>query len=62
MQDYGKPYKELDALEGGIVDVKVTHETKPNRYDSAKDTLTLTAAQVNGLALVCGAPLGGEHF
>ena len=52
LEDYGKPYKELDALQQGIVDVKVAHETKPNRYDAAKDTLMLTAAQVNGLEQV----------
>ena len=48
-QDYGKAYSELDDLQKGIVDVKTTHETKPNRYDAATDTLTLTAAQIEGL-------------
>ena len=48
-KDYGKPYNSLDDLQQGLVDVKTTHETKPNRYDAAKDTLTLTAAQVEGL-------------
>ncbi|MBW2613208.1 MAG: cbb3-type cytochrome c oxidase subunit I, partial [Deltaproteobacteria bacterium] len=52
LEDYGKPYKELDGLEKGIIDVKTTHEIKPNRYDSANDTLTLTDAQVKGLERV----------
>ena len=47
--DYGKAYNELDDLQKGIVDVKIAHETKPNRYDAASDTLALTAAQVEGL-------------
>ncbi len=51
-QDYGKPYSELDAVQKGLVDVKITHEIKPNRYDAASDTLTLTAAQVEGLKRV----------
>ena len=49
LEDYGKPYQDLDDLQKGIVDVKVAHETKPNRYDAPKDTLVLTAAQVQGL-------------
>ena len=48
-KDYGKPYNSLDDLQQGLIDVKTTHETKPNRYDAAKDTLTLTASQVEGL-------------
>ena len=48
-RDYGKPYKDLDDLQKGIIDVNIKHETKPNRYDAAKDTLTLTAAQIEGL-------------
>ena len=48
-KDYGKAYNDLDDLEKGLIDVKITHETKPNRYDAATDTLTLTAAQVDGL-------------
>jgi len=48
-QDYGKPYKDLDDLQKGLIDVKIAHETKTNRYDAASDTLTLTAAQVEGL-------------
>ena len=50
--DYGKPYNDLDDLEKGIIDVKTRHEIKPNRYDAAQDTLTLTAAQVEGLKRV----------
>jgi len=48
-KDYGKLYNELDDLQKGIIDVKTKHEIKPNRYDAAKDTLTLTAGQVEGL-------------
>ena len=48
-QDYGKAYSDLDDLQKGLVDVKIAHETKPNRYDAASDTLVLTAAQVEGL-------------
>ena len=48
-KDYGKPYNDLDDLQKGIIDVKTKHETKPNRYDAATDTLTLTDAQVKGL-------------
>jgi len=51
-KDYGKPYNDLDDLQKGIIDVKIKHEIKPNRYDAAKDTLTLTAAQVEGLKRV----------
>ncbi|MBT4365516.1 MAG: nitric-oxide reductase large subunit, partial [Desulfobacteraceae bacterium] len=51
-KDYGKPYKDLEALEKGIIDVKIKHETKTNRYDAATDTLILTAAQINGLQKV----------
>jgi nitric oxide reductase subunit B len=51
-KDYGKPYSGLDALQKGIIDVKTKHETKTNRYDAAKDTLTLTAAQVEGFERV----------
>jgi nitric oxide reductase subunit B len=45
-KDNGKPYAALDAMQKGIIDVKTKHEAKTNRYDAAKDTLTLTAAQV----------------
>jgi nitric oxide reductase subunit B len=51
-KDYGKPYNDLDDLQKGIIDVKIKHETKPNRYDADKDALTLTAAQVEGLKRV----------
>ena len=51
-KDYGKPYNDLDDLQKGIIDVKTKHEVKPNRYDAAKDTLTLTTAQVEGLKKV----------
>jgi len=48
-KDYGKAYKDLDDLQKGLVDVKIAHETKTNRYDAASGTLALTAAQVEGL-------------
>jgi nitric oxide reductase subunit B len=51
-KDYGKTYDKLDDLQKGLIDVKTKHETKTNRYDAAKDTLTLTAAQVEGLERV----------
>jgi len=51
-QDYGKPYADLDDLQKGIIDVKIKHEAKTNRYDPQKDTLTLTAPQVQGLERV----------
>jgi nitric oxide reductase subunit B len=48
-KDHGKSYNDLDDLQKGIIDVKTKHEIKPNRYDAATDTLTLTDAQVEGL-------------
>ena len=51
-KDYGKPYGDLDKLQQGMIDVKIQHETKPNRYDASKDELTLTAAQVEALKRV----------
>ncbi len=53
-KDYGKAYNDLSDLEKGLIDVKTTHETKPNRYNAETDTLTLTAAQVKGLERVKG--------
>ena len=50
--DYGVLYQDLDKLQKGLIDVKTTHEIKPNRYDPATDTLTLTDAQVKGLERV----------
>lgn len=47
-QDFGKTYDRLSEVERGMIDVKVKHEIKPNRYDPASDTLTLTPAQVEG--------------
>ena len=52
LNDYGKMYQDLDDLQKGLIDVKTTHEIKPNRYDPATDTLTLTAAQTKGLERV----------
>ncbi len=51
-KDHGKPYGDLTGLEKGIIDVKIKHETKTNRYDAAKDTLVLTEAQVEGVTRV----------
>ncbi len=51
-KDYRKSYNDLDDLQKGIIDVKTRHEIKPNRYDAATDTLTLTDAQVDGLMRV----------
>ena len=50
--DYGVLYQNLDKLQKGLIDVKTTHEIKPNRYDPDTDTLTLTDAQVKGLERV----------
>jgi len=48
-KEYGRSYADLNEIERGIVDVRTKHEIKPNRYDSATDTLTLTPFQVEGL-------------
>lgn len=48
-RDYGKSYSELDDLQRGLIDVKIKHEAKPNRYDPTTDTLQLTAPQIEGL-------------
>jgi nitric oxide reductase subunit B len=50
--DYGVVYQELDDLQKGLINVKTTYEIKPNRYDPATDTLTLSDAQVKGLERV----------
>jgi nitric oxide reductase subunit B len=50
--DYGVAYQDLDKLQKGLIDVMTTHEIKPNRYDPATDTLTLTDGQVKGLERV----------
>jgi nitric oxide reductase subunit B len=49
LQDYGKPYADLDPLQKDLVDVKVRNEVKTNRYDPSKDTLTLTTGQARAL-------------
>jgi len=51
-QEYGKPYAQLDEIQKEIADVRTKNEIKTNRYDSATDTLTLTAAQVEALKAV----------
>jgi nitric oxide reductase subunit B len=49
VQDYQKSYRELDNLQKAVIDAKTIDEIKSNRYDPAKDTLTLTAAQAQSL-------------
>ncbi|MEK7827046.1 MAG: hypothetical protein AAB299_04800, partial [Thermodesulfobacteriota bacterium] len=49
MQDYQKSYPQLDNLQKAVIDAKTIDEIKTNRYDSAKDTLTLTVAQAQSL-------------
>ncbi|MHC4105340.1 MAG: nitric-oxide reductase large subunit, partial [Planctomycetota bacterium] len=51
-KEYSKSYAQLDGIHKEIVDVKTKNEVKTNRYDAAKDTLTLTAAQVEALKAV----------
>ena len=48
-QEYGSPYNGLSDLQKELIDVKTKNELKTNRYDPATDTLTLTAAQAEGL-------------
>jgi nitric oxide reductase subunit B len=52
MEEYSLPYEDLDDLEKELISVKVKREIKTNRYDEARDTLTLTNAQVQGLEKV----------
>ncbi len=49
IQEYGRPYGQIDSLPKELIDVKVKKEIKTNRYDPEKDTLTLTSAQVKAL-------------
>ena len=53
-QEHGKAYKDLEGIEREIIDLKTTREIKENRYDPAKDQLTLTAAQTAALEWVAG--------
>ncbi len=48
-KEYGMAYADLNEIDKGIVDVRTKHEIKPNRYNPATDTLTLTPFQVEGL-------------
>src|SRR3972149_6965384 len=48
-QDYQKSYRQLDDLQKAVIDAKTQNEIKTNRYDSSKDTLTLTVAEVQAL-------------
>ncbi|MEW6348136.1 MAG: cbb3-type cytochrome c oxidase subunit I [Thermodesulfobacteriota bacterium] len=49
LKDFKKPPADLADLDRKILTVKVTDEVKTNRYDPAKDTLTLTPAQTKAL-------------
>ncbi len=51
-EEYGKSYRDLDVLRKELVDVKAKSEIRTNRYDAAKDTLVLTARQVEALDAV----------
>ena len=50
--EYGKEYENLEEMERKIVDLKVKHDIKENRYDEATDTLTLSAGQVKALQVL----------
>ncbi len=52
LDKYQKPYKDLDEFQRGAVDMVAQKQAKTNRYDAAKDTLSLTAAQAYALAQV----------
>ncbi|HJV17669.1 MAG TPA: nitric-oxide reductase large subunit, partial [Bacillales bacterium] len=49
---YGKKYSELSADQKSAIKANVIKEMRKNRYDSSKDTLKLTDAQVAGLKKV----------
>jgi nitric oxide reductase subunit B len=51
-EQFGKSYASLNTDEKAIIKNKVMTEMRQNRYDSSKDTLKLTDAQVNGLKKV----------
>ncbi|MGQ9653184.1 MAG: nitric-oxide reductase large subunit, partial [Thermodesulfobacteriota bacterium] len=51
-QQHGRPFRELDPFQKKVIGLKTVEEMKGNRYDPAKDTLTLTEAQVAALAKV----------
>ena len=44
-QEHGKAYKDLEGIQKEIIDLKTTREIKENRYDPAKDQLTLSPGQ-----------------
>jgi nitric oxide reductase subunit B len=52
VREYGKSYQQIDDLQQEFIDVRTKRELRTNRYDSEKDTLTLTAAQVKALEQV----------
>ncbi|WP_223593400.1 nitric-oxide reductase large subunit [Neobacillus bataviensis] len=51
-EKYGKTYASIAADEKTIIKNKVIKEMRKNRYDSSKETMKLTAAQVFGLEKV----------
>lgn len=51
-KDFGQSYRDLSTSEQASVREKVIAEMKENRYDPAKQQLTLTDAQVTGLQAV----------
>jgi hypothetical protein len=61
-QDYGKPYKDLDSLQKGLVDVKIAHETKTNRYDATTDTLCAVLAFFGTVPTVLLGLMDWQHF
>ncbi len=48
-QAYGRPFAELSDEERDVIEVRTRREMKNNRYDEARDTLALSAAQVKAL-------------
>lgn len=50
--EFGLPYSELDSSKRESLDHKAISEFKTNRYDQAKDALTLTPAQLRALEAV----------
>ncbi len=47
--EFGRSYQSLDTREKGAVDAVVINQIKTNRYDPAKDTLTLPPLQMAAL-------------
>jgi nitric oxide reductase subunit B len=51
-REYGKLFAGLDDLKKELITVQAIREIKTNRYDPPKDTLTLTAGQVEALKAI----------